>query len=80
LPSGHAIMVDHAFYPRKSKLLDTILGVTNKVLRSQYSSINYERNLLHQFLHRFLLQNDELIADYYLNLPVDDGVTVLVKK
>ena len=82
LPSGHALAVNHAFYPRHTKLLDVFIKYTNKVLdklNRGTAEIDYRHNLLHSFLYEFIENQKDIIADYFLGLKVSDGLTVLVR-
>jgi glycosyltransferase involved in cell wall biosynthesis len=81
LPSGHAVAVDHAFYPHSNKLADRLLRYQRRALRAlgRSAEIDYRPNRLHSFLVDFIEQNEDMIADYYLDFPALDGVSLLVK-
>jgi GT2 family glycosyltransferase len=81
LPSDHALAVDHAYYPRSGKLADGILRYLNSALRrlGANTGVDYGQNLVHSFVHEFVLDNRDMIADYYLGFPALHGVSVLVR-
>jgi hypothetical protein len=81
LPSGHALAVNHAFYPRRQKWVDQCFKYLNQVLYMLGipTGVDYSPNLLHSFLIEFIERNQDQIADYYLGFPAMNGVSVLVK-
>jgi glycosyltransferase involved in cell wall biosynthesis len=81
LPTGHAYAVNHAFFPKRSKAADRVFAVTNallKLLRLHNTQADYAPNRLHNYIID-LINDGRLVADYYLNLPLKNGITVLVK-
>lgn len=81
LPSGHALAIDHAFFPRRGRGLDQLLRLANRGLRAfgAPSRLDYGANVLHDFLDGFIAEHRSLIADYHLGFPARDGVSVLVR-
>jgi len=83
LEAGHALAIDHAFYPEKNIWGDRILRYGNRLLQLlsvQNTLIAYDVNRLHNFLARFIQEYGEtMIADYYLNFPARKGTTILVR-
>lgn len=81
LPAGHAYAVNHAFFPKRSKQADRIFAVTNRllrILRLNHTRADYAQNRLHSYIID-LITDDRLLSDYYLNLPAQNGMTVLVR-
>jgi glycosyltransferase involved in cell wall biosynthesis len=81
LPANHAYAVNHAFFPRRSQQAEQVFQMMNKLLRLlRLPGIHadYAPNRLHSYIHDFI-DEKHLLADYYLNLPVKDGITVLVR-
>lgn len=81
LPSGHALAIDHAFFPHRRPGVDLLLRFANRALRlaGSRSRLDYAPNLLHGFLDAFLDEQRSRIADYYLGFPARSGVSVVVK-
>ncbi|HEV8632609.1 MAG TPA: glycosyltransferase [Thermoanaerobaculia bacterium] len=81
LPPGHALAVDHAFFPHRSRRWDWLLRATNAAARRVGSGarLGYRTNLLHAYLDEMLEANRGEIADYYLGFPARDGVSIVVR-
>jgi len=82
LKSGQAIAVDNAFFPRRYFWSDGLFYFLNGIFKviGLKTKVNYQQNLLHAFLVELTENNNQLIADYYLNLDYLNGVSVFVKK
>jgi GT2 family glycosyltransferase len=80
LPAGHALAVRHAAYPARSRAADRIIRYGNRWLgrAGAYPPLDYAHNLVHLYLAE-LVEDEGLVADYYLNFPAMDGVSVLVR-
>lgn len=72
LPSGQALALHHAGFPRVSRRTGALLRITRRL-----GPIGYTKNRLHAFLVDFIELNPDLVRDYYLNLQ--GGVSVVVK-
>jgi glycosyltransferase involved in cell wall biosynthesis len=80
---GQAMAVNHAFYPSRNRWADRIIRHGNRLLNRlgyQNTRLDYDFNMLHSFLVEYIEKNPELVADYYMNLPALNGVTVLVRQ
>jgi len=80
-PSGHALAVEHANYPGHTSWLDAFIRIANRVVRKtgRPPCVDYRGNLLHAFISDCLFDYEEAVADYCLNIPVSDGLTLLVR-
>jgi glycosyltransferase involved in cell wall biosynthesis len=80
LPSGHALAVNNAFFPKRTPQTDFILKWANRFAYrvSRGTQFDYPTNKLHNFVVNFV-EARTIVADYYLNLPVMNGVNVIVK-
>jgi GT2 family glycosyltransferase len=81
LPSGHALAVNHADYPGRTRWVDAIIRKVNAacVRLGSRARIDYRNNLLHAAISDCLFDCEEVIADYYLNIPASDGLTLVVR-
>jgi len=81
LPSGHALGINHAAYPKRSQTTSSLMRYANHAFKRLGVNIRlgYDRNQLHTFLIDLMANNRELISDYYLDFPAQDGVSVLVR-
>ena len=81
LPSGHALAVNHAFFPKRTTQSDMMFRWLNRLFYriSRGIPLHYSVNHLHNFIVNFVELPAPHIADYYLGLPVMNGVSVLVK-
>lgn len=81
LPPGHALAVGHAFFPRRSALLDLLIRALNAAVRrfGAQTGVGYRPNLLHAYLVEMLETNRGEIADYYLGFPARSGVSLIVR-
>jgi len=82
LKSGEAIAIENAFYPNRNRFIQWGIDIFNKIMRVTKigSEISYNQNVLHGSLYPFIMDNQALIKDYYLNLNVKNGVSVIVKR
>lgn len=82
LPSGHALAVCGAFQPRISAATTCLLRALNAGLRltGRKPRVGYRANLVHGYLAQMIEDNASEIADYCLAFPLEDGVSILVKK
>lgn len=82
LPKGHAIAINHAFFPSPPHWSRFFPLLINKILKwsGGKARINWQPNNLHAFLAEFITKNTSWIDDYYLGLPVKNGISVIVKK
>ncbi|MEZ4866322.1 MAG: glycosyltransferase [Caldilineaceae bacterium] len=82
LSPGQGIGIEHAAFPYRHILLEILIRYTNKLLRlANYNSkVNYSTNLLHSFLAEFIELNQDIVADYYLNFPERNGISLLIRK
>jgi len=80
LPAGHALAVQHAAYPARSQWADRIIRYGNRWLgrAGGYPQLDYAHNLVHLYLAE-LVEDEDLVADYFLDFPALDGVSVLVR-
>jgi glycosyltransferase involved in cell wall biosynthesis len=81
LPPKHAYAVNHAFFPQRSKQTEQVFKLTNKLyrlLRLKNVHADYSQNRLHSYINDFI-DEKQLLADYYLNLPLKNVITVLVR-
>jgi glycosyltransferase involved in cell wall biosynthesis len=81
LPSGHALVVNHAFFPAQLRWSTRIVRYGNRLLNGLYggqTQISHRTNVLHNFLAEFVTCRD-LVADYYLNFDALNGVSILVR-
>jgi glycosyltransferase involved in cell wall biosynthesis len=81
LPSGHAIAVDHAFFPYTTGWRGKIFSFANDLVKrtENRTHLGWQPNKLHAFLAEFIEQNHDLVADHYLGFPVLNGVSIIVK-
>ena len=81
LPSGHALAVNHAYFPGRRRFTDILLQISNQAvdLANMDSRIDYTFNKLHSFISEFIEFNPELVADYYLGFPAAQGMSILVR-
>jgi len=81
LPSGNALAVNHAFFPRRRRSTNILLKMLNRVvhLARMDSAADYSFNRLHSFILEFIEFNPDLVADYYLGFPALQGVSILVR-
>jgi glycosyltransferase involved in cell wall biosynthesis len=80
LPAGHALAVNHAFFPKRNARTNFVLKWANRfVYRLGGDLLSYPTNQLHHFIANFVELPTANIADYYLNLPVMNGVSLIVK-
>ncbi|MDQ7027005.1 MAG: glycosyltransferase family A protein [Anaerolineae bacterium] len=79
--SGDALAINHAFFPKPNPNADKVIKFVNRFFYRwvQGSRIDYPTNSLHNFLVNLIEAPTPLIADYYLNLPVKNGVSIIVK-
>ena len=82
LPSGRAVAVHQAAYPRVGKSVARFFRFSNRVLRRLGIpfGIDYRKNSLHSYLAALLQDRQELVADYFLNIPAHSGTTIIVKR
>jgi glycosyltransferase involved in cell wall biosynthesis len=82
LPSGHALAVNNAFYPRSYPLLFHSFRAINKLLRSAGSDSQFDflPNRVHALIAELIGSDFDLISDYYLCFPYRNGTSILVKK
>jgi glycosyltransferase involved in cell wall biosynthesis len=82
LDYGQAIAVNHAFFPAPPRWAYLFPLFANRLLKwsGRKARINWQANNLHAFLAEFIGQNIDWVDDYYLGLPVKNGVSVIVKK
>lgn len=81
LPPGHALAVDHAFFPRPSAVADLLLRAINGLGRrlAWGTRLGYPPNRLHACLTDLLEHNAGEIEDFYLGFPALDGVSLVVR-
>jgi glycosyltransferase involved in cell wall biosynthesis len=81
LPPGHAFGVNHAFYPKRDYVMEMVISCVNRVARkiNMNSAVDYRKNILHSYLAECLDQYPDMISDYYLNYPVLNGLTIMVR-
>ncbi len=82
LPAGHALAVMHAAYPRRSSASERLFVMVNALLNRTRAGfrVGYTPNFIHSFISDFIEQNPSLLSDYYLNFPVADGATILMRR
>lgn len=80
MSAGQALAVHHAAYPARSHWADRIIRYGNRWLgrAGGYPQLAYAHNLVHLYLAE-LIEDEALVADYFLNFPAMDGVSVLVR-
>ncbi|MFH2008143.1 MAG: glycosyltransferase [bacterium] len=79
---GGAVAIDHAFFPKRTAGTDAVLQKTNWLLRflRREASVGYPTNKVHSFVALLVAPPARGVADYYLALPINNGVSVLVRK
>lgn len=82
LAPGHAVVVNHANFPRRRPGSDTFLRFSSLLMHKIGLDVrfDYGRNHVHSFLVDFIDQNWNGICDYYLGFPALDGVSVVLGK
>jgi hypothetical protein len=81
LESGSAVAVNHAFFPKRTRRTDIAMKWANRVVYrlSKGVRLDYPTNRLHNFVVNFVEPPGMGVADYYLNLSVKNGVSIIVK-
>lgn len=79
LPPGAALAVGGAALPRRRAAADLLLRAVRRPLRTAGSALDYRSNVLHGFVAELAHRKPPELLDYYLDLPADDGVSVLVR-
>lgn len=82
LAPGAALAVDHAFFPKRTAATEYLLRQTNRILRLVHpgASVGYPTNRVHSLVAQIIERPAPDVADYYLDLPVKNGVSVIVRK
>jgi len=80
LPSGQAIAIDHTAPPRPGRLIGSAIVYLNRELTKlgSHFQVGYT-DYLRSLLTDLIISEKQSVADYYLNFPVLDGVSILVK-
>jgi glycosyltransferase involved in cell wall biosynthesis len=79
LPSGNALIIDNGLYPSHNRFFDLLIAFVNK-LDPNKTGLDYKKNVLHQFINEFIVLHPSSIADYFINYPFKNGITILIKK
>lgn len=81
LAPGHALAVDHAFFPHRSGLSETAVRTFNSISRrfGSRARIGHPINRLHTALVELIESHADRIADYYLGFPARNGVSLIVR-
>ncbi len=81
LSPGHALAVNHAFFPQRREASIALKRYINYALQRLGFNLRlaYGQNLVHLFLADFIELNRDMIDDYYLDFPTLDGVSILVR-
>ncbi len=77
---GHALAVTHASFPEYTRWAERILHYGNRFLQrtGAHTQLDYSHNLVHSFIVELIEHSPSLVSDYYLNFPVQDGVSLLL--
>lgn len=81
--SGSQIVVANLAYPKKNKTLTRIFNFLNRELFNKLKlqfGLYYARNQLASMIYDFVQENQDLIEDYYLDLPYYGGSIWILKK
>ena len=82
LPSGHILLLKNAFYPFTNKIprLLARLKEANKLTKYLLYDIDVSKNVLHGMIYQFCEEHQEEVKDYYIGLPFENGLTLVLKK
>jgi len=81
LPAGHALAVEQAFFPHRGSAVGLGVRAINRLLRTfgHPGRVDFAANVVHDSLDLFIEEQAAEIADYYLDFPARDGVSLLVR-